>query len=136
MKIMRSRGFFHRAKPVITSAENEGVLLIFLGYGQIDEVVVPFSGIDLLALQTQRPSLRTCRQDVGRWFVPEDHNRQLGSRRFERAIVDFGQWQISDVWVDPFFEAALPQFQCCWCNWFALAALDVVEPPFCLFAGM
>jgi hypothetical protein len=38
------------------------------------------------------------------------------------------------VWVDPFFEAALPQFQCCRCKWFALATLDMVQPPFCLFA--
>jgi hypothetical protein len=31
----------------------------------------------------------------------------LGDKCFERAIVDSGQWQFSDVWVDPFFEAAL-----------------------------
>jgi hypothetical protein len=35
MKIIRSRGFFHRAKPVITSVEKEGVFcLSFCGTGK------------------------------------------------------------------------------------------------------
>jgi hypothetical protein len=50
--------------------------------------------------------------------------RHLGDKDFERAIVDFGQRQISDIWVDPFFETAFPQFQCCRRDWFPLTIMS------------
>ena len=80
---------------------------------------------------------REMRQDkttIGYGLRGQTTVRHLGDKDFERAIVDVGQWQISVIGVDPFFEAALPQFQRCWCNWFALTTLDMVQPPFCLFA--
>ena len=113
------------------------ILLIFLRYGQIDEVVVPFSRIDLLALlidDRRNDHLYHGNVVAGYGLRGQTTVRHLGDKDFERAIVDVGQRQISDIWVDPFFEAALPQFQCCRCNWFALTTLDVVQPPFCLFA--
>jgi len=99
--------------------------------------VVPFPGIDLLALLIdgrRNDHLYDGNVVAGYGLRGQTTVRHLGDKYFERAIVDFGQWKISDVWVDPFFETALPQFQRCWCNWFALTTLDVVEPPFCMFA--
>jgi len=55
--------------------------------------------------QTQRPSLRRERSCRYR-FRGQTTVRHLGDKCFERAIVDFGQWEISDVCVDPFLKAA------------------------------
>jgi hypothetical protein len=52
MKIIRSRFFFHEAKPVITSrGESRGVLLFLLYDGHVNEFVVPLSSIDVATSQ-------------------------------------------------------------------------------------
>ena len=59
--------------------------------------------------------------------------RHLCNDGLQDCIVDFGQGQISNIWVKPVVETGLPEFQCRNCNGLALPTSDVVEPPLCLF---